>query len=235
MQGHLQATIVARVAYVLLHTFILSTVFRCKADMHGSWFSHTAYIAGLCVAVLCSIALYVALTVMDPGYLPAVHGLKLQVISSHHTLSSDSPHMNLPDGCSVNPQLQTSSSLQRAQEQNQDERETHQAGGGQGIHLTGSSRARSSSQGLAAAPAFDLEELLQGAAMLPSTHGPAPYASPESVEPDDEVSVDRSVPDSRTVSAKMEWTEPGQSCSVRNLRSLKVRAGAATFYHEVWR
>lgn len=79
MQEQAQATIVARVAYVLLHTFILSTVFRCKSDVDGSWISHMAYVAGFCAVLLVSNALYIALTLMDPGYIPAVQGLKLQV------------------------------------------------------------------------------------------------------------------------------------------------------------
>ena len=85
MQGQAQATIVARVAYVLLHTFILSTVFRCKSDVDGSWISHIAYLAGFCAALLVSNALYIALTFMDPGYIPVVQGLKLQV-PSHTSL-----------------------------------------------------------------------------------------------------------------------------------------------------
>lgn len=64
---------------MLLYSFILSTVFRCKADVHGGWLSHIAYVAGFCAALLVSTALYIALTFMDPGYIPAVTALKLQV------------------------------------------------------------------------------------------------------------------------------------------------------------
>ena len=70
IQEQVQATVIARVAYLLLHIFILSTVFRCNAAVQDSWLSsNSVYIGGLTAAVLLGIALYIALTFMDPGYI----------------------------------------------------------------------------------------------------------------------------------------------------------------------
>ena len=71
----------------MLHIFILSTVYRCSAFGQGRWHSHLAYFGGFSASVLLSIALYVALTLMDPGYIPVVKGHKIQV----HTL----PHCSI--------------------------------------------------------------------------------------------------------------------------------------------
>ena len=70
-------------AYLLLHIFILSTVFRCNAAVPGSWLSsRPLYIGGFTAAVLLGIALYVALTFMDPGYIAtgARHQLGIQQV-----------------------------------------------------------------------------------------------------------------------------------------------------------
>ncbi|CAK0786859.1 hypothetical protein CVIRNUC_010073 [Coccomyxa viridis] len=65
-----QVTVIARVAYLLLHIFILSTVFRCNAAVQDSWLSSSSvYIGGFTAAVLLGIALYIALTFMHPGYI----------------------------------------------------------------------------------------------------------------------------------------------------------------------
>ncbi|CAL5222262.1 g4600 [Coccomyxa viridis] len=188
-KGQAQATIVARVAYVLLHTFILSTVFRCKSDVNGSWISHMAYVAGFCAVLLVSNALYIALAFMDPGYIPAVKGLKLQ------------------------------------------------SGDGEGIHMTGISTARSTSPGSAAAPGFDFEGLLHGAARLPSTNSLAPDASSKGIEPAQTVIEHGRAAALHRASAHAEWTEPDHDSSVSTLRSLEeglcwrdqdsVKAGSA--------
>ena len=122
--------------------------------------------------------------------------------------------------------------LSHVQEQSQEERKAHQAGGGAGTHMTGTSTARGSVRGLAAAPAFDLEKLLQGAALLPSTHGPAPYASLGSIDTHDEVSTGDNAAATQTASASMEWTEEDHSCSPRSLRSLEVSVCGAFPCHK---
>ena len=79
-QEQAQATIIARVAYMLLNLFILSTAFRCNSDALGGWHSsNLAYTAGFVATALASIALYMLLTFRDPGFLPVAHGLRQQV------------------------------------------------------------------------------------------------------------------------------------------------------------
>ena len=82
MQEQAQATIIARVAYMLLNLFILSTAFRCNSDAQGGWHSsNLAYTAGFAATVLASIALYIVLTFRDPGYIPVAHGVR-QLVST---------------------------------------------------------------------------------------------------------------------------------------------------------
>ena len=79
-QAQAQATIIARVAYMLLNLFILSTAFRCNSDALDGWHSsNLAYTAGFAATALVSIALYIALTFRDPGFIPVAHGLRQQV------------------------------------------------------------------------------------------------------------------------------------------------------------
>lgn len=77
MQEAAQATIIARVAYVLLNIFILSTVFRCSSDADSS--SSLAYTGGFAALVLLGIALYIALNLMDPGFSPVTSKSRQQV------------------------------------------------------------------------------------------------------------------------------------------------------------
>lgn len=80
MQEQAQTTIIARVAYMLLNLFILSTAFRCNSDAQGGWHSsNLAYTAGFAATVLVSIALYIVLTFRDPGYIPIAHAKRQQV------------------------------------------------------------------------------------------------------------------------------------------------------------
>ena len=80
MQEQAQATIIARVAYMLLNLFILSTALRCNSDAQGGWHSsNLAYTAGFAATALVSIALYIVLTFRDPGYIPVAHGVRQQV------------------------------------------------------------------------------------------------------------------------------------------------------------
>ena len=219
MQGQAQATIVARVAYVLLHTFILSTVFRCKSEVDGSWISHIAYVAGFCAALLVSNALYITLTVMDPGYIPAVQGLKLQV-SSHTSLFT--PGSRSHEVCSVPAQwLACIAALDNVQGQSQDELGAQQSRDGEGSHIT--STARSSLHGSAAAPAFDFEGLLHGAAWLPSTNSLPLAASSSNSEPARTVTEDGSAAALQKGSTNMDWMEHSPESSVSHLRSLEVR------------
>ena len=229
MQGQAQATILARVAYVLLHTLILSTVFRCKADVHSGWLSHIAYVAGFCAALLVSAALHIALTFMDPGYIPAVPALKLQVSS---LLLMFRPGM-LGTLCTDGHFLKTCAELSNVQAQRQDELRAHEAGGGENIRMAGPGGARSSALSLATAPAFDFEGLLHGADQLSRERSPAdtPF---DSIEPRCKMALHGSAAASQAAAAKMKQGEQGHGGSEHSLGLLEVRAHVPAGLYSVW-
>ena len=79
-------------AYLLLHIFIVSTVFRCNAAVQDSWLSSdSVYIGGFTAAVLAGIALYLALTFTDPGYIAT--GTRQQLEFQQVCTDSSSGHL----------------------------------------------------------------------------------------------------------------------------------------------
>ncbi len=75
----------ARVAYVLLNLFILSTALRCNSDAQANWhIRNLTYTAGFLATVLVSIALYIALTFRNPGFIPVAQGVRQQVSTRQH-------------------------------------------------------------------------------------------------------------------------------------------------------
>lgn len=70
LQEHAQAALLARATFVLLHIFILATLFTCGSDLqHSSKGEHRLYVGGFLALLLANAALYVALNLSNPGYL----------------------------------------------------------------------------------------------------------------------------------------------------------------------
>ena len=125
-------------------------------------------------------------------------------------------------------------STNTVQGQTHDVLKAQQSGDGEGIHMTGISTARSTSPGSAAAPGFDFEGLLHGAARLPSTNSLAPDASSKGIEPAQTVIEHGRAAALHRASAHAEWTEPDHDSSVSTLRSLEVWTCALILYDGVW-
>lgn len=69
-QEHAQAALIARATFVLLHVFILATLFTCGSDLqHSLQGGHRLYLGGFLALLLANAALYIALNLSDPGYL----------------------------------------------------------------------------------------------------------------------------------------------------------------------
>ncbi|BDA50200.1 probable palmitoyltransferase ERF2 at C-terminar half [Coccomyxa sp. Obi] len=67
---HAQAALIARATFVLLHIFILATLFTCGSDLqHSLKGEHRLYVGGFLALLLANAALYVALNLSNPGYL----------------------------------------------------------------------------------------------------------------------------------------------------------------------
>ncbi len=88
-QEHAQAAIIARTTFVLLHVFILATLFTCASDLqHSLQGGHRLYLGGFLALLLANAALYVALNLSDPGYLEPrkgqYSGTDIEVLLHHY-------------------------------------------------------------------------------------------------------------------------------------------------------
>ncbi len=70
LQEHAHAALVARATFVLLHIFILATLFTCGSDLqHSLKGEHRLYVGGFLALLFANAVLYVALNLSNPGYL----------------------------------------------------------------------------------------------------------------------------------------------------------------------
>ena len=70
LQAQLRATAIARALYAALHVVVLGTLFACDAHLSHAW-EQRHWLYAICFVGLniCCVAMFVALSMMDPGFL----------------------------------------------------------------------------------------------------------------------------------------------------------------------